>query len=277
MRKEAQARVLTISLGSSYYIQIAGAMIRKARREVRFLFALPPVLLVAEELERPVREVHDGGDDDERHNPVAEVVEHREAAADEELDEVITRPVNDISNRETSRRSEPSRRIRDECIHNDECRYLSLKGRPSLSSCRTRFNELVKKEQISEAHVHEKGTDDGERNGLESIKANEVSSVHNYTRGAVILSIARNTRAIGTVIPATSKKKIAKYTKDTTVEIARVVSAYTAAEGSIILSWDKDAPCYEREKENDNAIHKEPLGISRVLRRRACGHVVAMR
>lgn len=47
-----------------------------------------------EEAEGAVREVHECCDDDQRNNPVPKLVQHRKARADEELDEVITSPIN---------------------------------------------------------------------------------------------------------------------------------------------------------------------------------------
>lgn len=60
------------------------------------------MLLVAEEAESAVREVHHRANDNQRHDPVAKVIENCKARADKQLDEVVAGPGNNIANAKTS-------------------------------------------------------------------------------------------------------------------------------------------------------------------------------
>ncbi len=92
---------------------------------------------MAEEAERPVREVDDRGDNNERHNPVAKVIKHGQAGAYEQLDEVITRPVHDTSDTEAGSTSKASISGSNQISHNGNDLIIVYNGDRLLTSCRT--------------------------------------------------------------------------------------------------------------------------------------------
>lgn len=95
---------------------------------------------MSEEPERAEGEIDHRADNNERDNPVAKLVEHRQAGTDENLDKVIGHPRYNGADIETSRRLKRRSCVTDECIHIEAYEFIITKGRPSLTSCRTAEN-----------------------------------------------------------------------------------------------------------------------------------------